>query len=713
MFASTSVSEPRTPKGRAAGPRVLRQDLRLYPGPRVGGAPSWMLYDCLRHAYFQLDPNALAVLSAWDGPTDPGRLTARLEHDGPLLPPGTVDAFFDFAERNELLEGEVGAWQGHARRKRAGRSSPLMWLVHNYLFIKIPLWRPRRAFERAGFLVAPLYTRGFALVTALAALVALYLVSRQWSAFTGTFAGFLSLDGALVYALALVGTKTVHELAHAFTAARYGCRTSSMGIAFMVVVPMLYCDVTDSWRLPDRRQRMAIDAAGIVAEAVLAVYAMLAWVLLPEGSLRTGAFLIATASMVSSLLINLNPMMRFDGYLLMADALAVPNLQTRAFALLRWRIREALFDLRAPKPDQFAPVKQRVVIAYAAAIVCYRAVVYAGIALLVYHATFKLLGLALFAVEVGWFLVAPVWKEIAMWWRLKHGIRATRRSRITAGVAVAILVLLVFPFRSTVVVPALLEPAVYARIFPTTPAMVLSVGVHRGDVVAAGATLVTLVSPGNERDRALARIKLALVEAKLQRRASVAEDRAETLSLGTERKLLLDRLAGLERERRELVLTSPIAGLVRDLDPDLDPGRWVGRDAQIALVTAPEAALARGYVRDGAAQGIVAGSAGTFVPDSYFYAEAPVRVADVGYAAAPRLDIATLSSLDGGPIAARPTPDHGAAPNVAVFPIRFSADVGAPRTVTRGAVRIAGARESLIGSMLLQVGRVLVRESGF
>ena len=198
-----------------------------------------------------------------------------------------------------------------------------------------------------------------------------------------------------------------------------------MGVAFMVVVPMLYCDVTDSWRLPDRRQRMAIDAAGIVAEAVLAIYAMLAWVLLPEGSLRTGAFLIATASLVSSLVINLNPMMRFDGYLLLADALGIPNLQTRAFGLLRWRIREALFDLRAPKPDQFPPMKQRLVLAYAGTIVAYRAIVYFGIALLVYHATFKLLGIALFAVEIGWFLVAPVWKEIAMWWRLKDGIRST------------------------------------------------------------------------------------------------------------------------------------------------------------------------------------------------------------------------------------------------------------------------------------------------
>ncbi len=88
-------------------------------------------------------------------------------------------------------------------------------------------------------------------------------------------------------------------------------------------------------------------------------------------------------------------------------------------------------------------------------------------------------------------------------------------------------------------------------------------------------------------------------------------------------------------------------------------------------------------------------------------------MADIGYAAAARLDIAALSSLDGGPIPARPTPDHGSAPDFAVFPIRFSAEVGAPRTVTRGAVRVAGARESVVGGMLRQVARVLVRESGF
>ena len=549
-------------------------------------------------------------------------------------------------------------------------------------------------------------------------------MSRQWATFLGTFPAFLSLDGALVYALALVGTKTVHELAHAFTAARHGCRVSSIGLALMVMVPMPYCDVTDSWRLPDRRQRMAIDAAGLLAEMTLAIYAALAWVLLSDGALRSAAFLVATASLASSLALNLNPMMRFDGYLLLADALAVPNLQARAFALGRWRLREGLFDLGAPKPDSFGPMKERLVLAYAATVIAYRAVVYAGIALLVYHAVFKLLGIVLFAVEVGWFLILPVAREVRVWWHLRDELAASPRSRLTALAGAVLVGLALFPFRTRVAIPALVEPAAYARLFPVTPGVVRSVSVRVGERVAAGQLLVTLASPQNERDTRLARIRLALVEAKLARGASVAADRAESLSLEGERKLLSDRLEGLERERRELVLRSPIAGTVRDLDPDLDAGRWVGRDAQLALITAPGAAVARGYLADGEADALVAGAAGTFYADSFFTGAAAATVTDIGQAAAARLDIPTLSSLDGGPVAGRPAPDHpgadhgaaqdrGATPDHAVFPVRFALATGAPRVVTRGAVLVEGDRASLAGAILRQLARVLIRESGF
>ncbi len=691
----------------------LRQDLRLYPGPKVGPAPSWMLYDPVRHLYCQLDPVAFAVLSAWQSATSAALLSASMEAGREPVGRGDVESFFAFAERNELVEDPASGWRQHGARALAARSSVLMWIVHNYLFIKIPIVRPRQFFERTGFLVAPLFTRAFLIATLGLAALAVYLVSRQWRAFVGTFPGFISLDGAIVYGLTLFGVKMLHELGHAYTAARHRCRVTSMGIALMVMVPMLYCDVTDSWRLSDRRQRMAIDAAGILTELGLAVYAGLLWVLLPEGPLRTSAFLVSTASILSSLLVNLNPFMRFDGYLMLSDALNVPNLQSRAFALGRWKLRELLFALGEPKPDALGTGKERLVLAYAAAVIIYRAILYAGIALLVYHAFFKLLGIALFAIEVGWFLVGPVVREALVWWRHRRTIAMTRRSLVTGSVAALLLFLAVFPFRSRVAVPAIMEPAVYARVFPTSPGMIKSVAVRAGDAVEPGQTIAVLVSPQLDRDVRLARIRLALVEARLQRRTSVAEDKVETLSLDMERKLIVERLDGYERERRDLVLKSPVAGIVRDLDPDLDPGRWVGRDAEIALVTAPGRAVVRGYVRDGAADRIAVGSLGTFYADGGIVRGVPARVTAIGYAAAARIDIASLSSLTGGPIAAREAPDRGAVPDYAVYPATFDVDHGASPSVLRGVVLLDGSRESLASTVLRSIGRVLIRESGF
>ena len=692
----------------------LRQDLRLYKGQEIAHAPTWTLYDPARHRYFQIDRATFAVLSAWQGSLTAQGLHARVDAVGDvLLGEAEVERVFDFAERNELVDESAQGWRSFAARKEAARSSAFMWLIHNYLFIKLPLVRPRTFFERTGFLVAPLYTRTFLDGTALAALAASYLVARQWNTFVDTFPGFFSFEGAMTYGATLFGVKVVHELGHAYTAARYRCRIASMGLAFMVMVPMLYCDVTDSWKLWERRKRMAIDAAGILAELVLAIYAALLWVMLPEGGPRTAAFLVCTASLVSSLLVNLNPLMRFDGYLILSDAMNVPNLQTRAFELMRWRLREELFRLGAPKPDAFGSAKETAVLAYGCAILVYRAVLYAGIALLVYREFFKLLGIVLFLVEIGWFIAGPVMKEIHMWWRLRGEMNVNPRSIATAAISALIVFLLVFPFHARVGVPAVLEPASFARVFPASPGRIVSVSVQRGDEVAAGETLATLVSPQIDRDASLARIRLALVDARLSRRSSVAEDKAATLSLEMERRLLTDRIAGLERERAELVLKSPIAGIVRDLDPDLETGRWVNRDAEIALVVAPDADVVRGYVRDGKADLLAIGAGGTFYPDSFVAGSQPARLTSVAYAASPRIDILSLASTNGGPIAARPTSDHGFSPDYAIYPASFAVGDAALPRVQRGIVLIDGERESIAAAAVRNLARVLVRESGF
>jgi putative peptide zinc metalloprotease protein len=200
----------------------------------------------------------------------------------------------------------------------------------------------------------------------------------------------------------------MHEMAHALTAKHLGCRVTSMGVALLVLFPVLYTDTTDAWRLHHRRERLAIVLAGIRMELHLALLATFLWSFLADGPLRSAAFFIATTSWLTSLAINLSPFMRFDGYYALADWLGAANLQPRAFALGRWRLREALFGLNEPPPEQLSRSREHIFILYGWATWIYRLMLFLGIALLIYYFAFKLLGIALFAVEIIWFVLLPV-----------------------------------------------------------------------------------------------------------------------------------------------------------------------------------------------------------------------------------------------------------------------------------------------------------------
>jgi len=102
--------------------------------------------------------------------------------------------------------------------------------------------------------------------------------------------------------------------------------------------PVLYTDTTDAWRLTDKRKRLLIDSGGIIVELTIAAIAIFLWSFLPDGPARSAAFFAATTSWVLSLMVNLNPCMRFDGYYLLGDLFGIQNMQARGFELGRWKM---------------------------------------------------------------------------------------------------------------------------------------------------------------------------------------------------------------------------------------------------------------------------------------------------------------------------------------------------------------------------------------
>lgn len=165
-----------------------------------------------------------------------------------------------------------------------------------------------------------------------------------------------------------------------------------------------------------------IALAGVKVELSLAALATLTWSFLPDGPLRTATVLLATTTWLTSLAVNLNPFMRFDGYYLLSDMLRMPNLQEGAFAQARWKMREWLFGWNAPAPEIFAARSHLGLTVYAFGTWLYRLVLYLSIAFLVYHFTIKLAGVLLMAVEVIWFIALPVAREGLLWWRARRNI---------------------------------------------------------------------------------------------------------------------------------------------------------------------------------------------------------------------------------------------------------------------------------------------------
>jgi len=130
---------------------------------------------------------------------------------------------------------------------------------------------------------------------------------------------------------------------------------------------------------------------------MIAAWATLAWALLPEGGIRSAMFVLATSSWIGTLAINASPFMRFDGYFIVSDALDIPNLHARSFALARWKLREWLFDLGDAPPEYFKPATQKGLILFAWVTWIYRLVVFLGIAALVYFYFSNFLGFSCLA----------------------------------------------------------------------------------------------------------------------------------------------------------------------------------------------------------------------------------------------------------------------------------------------------------------------------
>ncbi|MEH0834614.1 efflux RND transporter periplasmic adaptor subunit, partial [Pectobacterium cacticida] len=468
--------------------------------------------------------------------------------------------------------------------------------------------------------------------------------------------------------------------------------------------------------LPRRRQRMAIGAAGMMTELALAAWATLAWSFLPDGMLRSAAFMLATTTWIMTLAINLSPLMRFDGYFLLSDGLQVPNLQQRGFAMGRWQMREWLFGLGDAPPEPFPRWLQRTLVGYAFAVWVYRFFLFTGIAILVYHMAFKLLGMVLFAIEIGYFVVMPVVNEVREWSKRRKDYRMNRNMLITLTVSTVFLLLLIVPWQHRVYAPALLRAEQQGHLYMPVSAMVQRIEVQVGQPIRAGQPLFTLSSDSLAHEQQQLERQIATLD--WQRTFQVFNKDAadDHQRVKQEYDAALQRLQVLKRQSEQLAVRAPLDGVVADMATPLETGEWLAQGEWLAVVIKPTSGLVEAFVSEKDWQRLHIGAKGTFYLQDVSRSSLPLTLVDIANTATRDLNaVPELASVYGGDIATLSDAQRKLHPEQAVYRVLLRLPDGertAPQ-VLRGTVVIDGEAQSLVIRGWKAISAILIRELAF
>ncbi len=359
-------------------------------------------------------------------------------------------------ERHEIL---FKSGRARARKKLLGKFT-------SFLYIKIPLWDPDRFFDRIFPHIRFFWTKTFFAFYLLFFCVALAMIFNQWNTFTEMFrTQFFTIYNIPILLVSLWLVKAIHEFGHGLTCKNYGGEVHEVGFLFLVFMPMLYCNVTDSWRFPNKAHRLLTTAGGILVEIFIASLAAVVWYYTESpGFLNTFAFNIIVICSIHTVMMNAMPLMRFDGYYFLMDLIEVPNLQQRSSKYLQNLFVKNILGGHMPeKPEDHR--YRNIFPLYAISSFIYRWFIVFAIAFTILG-YFKQIGLEFFGrvflfVTITMTLLTPLMKTGVMLTRQRRvlGISRLRTLMLLAAVSVILGGVLFFPLSQHVTLNFILEPA--------------------------------------------------------------------------------------------------------------------------------------------------------------------------------------------------------------------------------------------------------------
>ncbi len=695
----------------------IRQNLQLLPGtPAEDGSPSWLLYDNLRNKYFTLGVNAFRMLKHWVAGMDSKKFIEEIEKKGLSIEEDQLNDFINFLKMNSLISHNTSEdVQILINQHQSQQKHWFLKLIHNYLFFKIPLVKPDNFLDKTLNLAKFFSQKLIKLIIYIFGLIGIYFVIQQWDEFISTFLYFFNWNGFVFYLLALVGVKAIHELGHAYTAKNFGCNVNSMGIAFLVFFPFLYTDNTNAWRLRDHKKRLTINFAGISTELHLALIATFFWGIAEPGMLKSIAFFVATTGWISSLLINISPFMRFDGYYVFADYLKIENLQPRAFALAKWKLRKWIFGFDLKAPEQMNVQKQNLIIAYAWATWIYRFFLFLGIAFLVYYFAFKLLGIFLFVVEIFWFIALPILREMREWWRLRFNLVLSLQLFRSISILLVLSFILFYPWKSYQNIPAVYQSEKFIEIYPPINSKIVDIFISEKQNVEKNQNLLTLTSPALTSKIQITSQELELIDIKINNALDLENNRADLLPLKSEKQKIETKLQNLKKIKKSLEIKAPFKGEITFLNK-MKKEQWLNEDTPLLSLVNKSSFQLVAFLSEKEISSLDRSQATFFIPSTSDHYKISAEISDVSNSPVDNFELYPMvTSLYDGPIAARENPSGGIQSERAYYIVTFDIeqDQRLNESKIAGVINVGVKPYSFFNQFLDFAAATLIREISF
>ncbi|MEE9393460.1 MAG: hypothetical protein V3W41_13235 [Planctomycetota bacterium] len=545
---------------------------------------TYILRDPLTSQTLALAPDDYQVVAAIDG----------------LRPLG--DVFDDLVEQSEIKRDEEESFyrfilglhqQGllnlpisdektlYDRYKRKQRAR-LLQKVLGFLFLRLSIGSPDKILSHTMVAGRYFFSRGFLAIWAAGMAFSAWIIATRWSDLESPITAIVDSDNLLWTWGSLIALKLIHESGHGFACKLFGGSVPEIGVIFIVGSPCAYVDASAAWGFESKRERIIVSMAGMYFESIVAMAALAFWAFTPGSFANSMAYQVFILASVVTIGFNLNPLMRFDGYYIFADLLAVPNLRARAQDQMRRLFDRFILGLPQEKP-RFRPLLRLVLASYGLGSIIYKFFLIIGLCTVIAMKAYYL-GLAL----VTFYLASTLWQTTST--TIKHLFLSpdTKAAR-SRCVAVAILVffgtpalLSLWPLGRTLRADGSTEMETESVIRVQQSGFLSELNVSAGQDLRPGDAIAKLENvdiEGLARED-FARLKVADYQFQSTQLSEPSLARADLA-----RRNNLASIAKSSAERRdELRLKSPNAGVIVTVLNADDRGRFLRRGSEIATI---------------------------------------------------------------------------------------------------------------------------------